>query len=116
MDRARAVAAALGVSSNVVFTDYQRYAAYYCAAMDVLLMTSKYEGLPLLVLHALAHGTPIVSSDVGSIRSCVSGAAGRVLATGEYGLAYAKAVLEVAPLRINYVSVGQHFHAVVSKR
>jgi glycosyltransferase involved in cell wall biosynthesis len=116
MDQAKATAAALGLSSNVVFTDYQRDAAYYCAAMDVLLMTSKYEGLPLLVLHALAHGTPIVSSDVGSIRSCVSGAAGRVLATGENDLVYAKAVLEVDRLRINDVSVGRHCRAVVSKR
>jgi len=117
MDQAKATAAALGLASNVVFTDYQRDAASYCAAMDVLLMTSKYEGLPLLVLHALAHGTPIVSSDVGSIRSCVSGAAGRVLATGENDLIYAKAVLEVGHLRdSDDVSVGRHCRAVVSTR
>jgi len=117
MPQLKATAAALGLASNIVFADYQRDAAYYCAAMDVLLMTSKYEGLPLLVLHALAHGTPIVSSDVGSIWSCVSGAAGRVLAPEENDLAYAKAVIEAGHLRDgDDVSVGRHCRAVVSTR
>jgi len=47
--------------------------------MDVLSMTSKFEGIPLAMLEAVAHGTPVVSSDVGGVRECVSGLLGRCL-------------------------------------
>jgi len=62
--------------------------------MDMLLMTSKYESLPLMVLHALAHGIPVVSSDVGGINRCLGERSGRTLPVDASPMAYAEAVLE----------------------
>ena len=79
------------IASRVVFTGFQRLAAQYCAAMDVLLMTSKYEGLPLVILEALACGTPVVSTDVGGIRECLQTETGVVLPEDASDVAYASA-------------------------
>ena len=89
-----AEAANLGLADRVVFAGYQREAAQYCAAMDVLLMTSQYEGMPMMVLHALAHGTPVVSSDVGGIGRCLTPQTGSVVPLHASDAAYADAVLE----------------------
>jgi teichuronic acid biosynthesis glycosyltransferase TuaC len=43
------------------------------AAADVLLLTSTSEGSPVSVMEALAGGVPIVATDVGDVKSMVSG-------------------------------------------
>jgi glycosyltransferase involved in cell wall biosynthesis len=40
-------------------------------AFDVLLMTSRYEGFPYVLLEALAAGCAIVTTRVGGVRDCV---------------------------------------------
>jgi glycosyltransferase involved in cell wall biosynthesis len=95
MDQAKKAAESLGLARDVVFTDYQRDAVDYCAAMDVMMLTSKYEGLPLVVLHALVQGTPVISSDVGGLSWWLTGHAGRVLPLNAANSAYAEAVLEI---------------------
>jgi hypothetical protein len=39
--------------------------------VDLLCITSTYEGLPLVLLEAMSRGIPVVSFDVGSIKSII---------------------------------------------
>ena len=96
LERCKARAAELGLGGHTHFVGYRRDAAHYCAAMDALLLTSKYEGLPIVLLEALAHGCPAVSSDVGGIRECLTPEFGRLLDVNAGDSAYADAVLELA--------------------
>jgi glycosyltransferase involved in cell wall biosynthesis len=54
----------------------------WIAAIDLLVVTSRYEGLPYAMLEALAAGVPILSTPVGGAAELLGGGAG-VVAAGE---------------------------------
>lgn len=63
------------------------------AAASVVLLTSNSEGCPNVVLEALALGTPVVSTDVGDVRTMVGdGASGDALFPDDIAAFVAKAV------------------------
>ncbi len=49
---------------------------YYFSAADALLLTSKWEGSPIVVKEALASGLPVVSVDVGDVKELTAGVDG----------------------------------------
>lgn len=55
-------AARLGIDQRVRFLGYVDDMPNFYPAVDALLLTSRYEGLPITILEAMATGTPIVSS------------------------------------------------------
>jgi glycosyltransferase involved in cell wall biosynthesis len=67
----RKAAKKLGIADRVRFAGYRGDAAACTSAMDALLVTSRYEGLPLVVLESLAHGTPVIAANVGGMSECV---------------------------------------------
>jgi glycosyltransferase involved in cell wall biosynthesis len=70
-DALKAHAAALGVAEQTTFLGYRRDVARLLAAMDVFVLTSVREGLPVSLIEAMAARRPVVSSDVGSVRDLV---------------------------------------------
>ncbi len=57
----------LKVAERVFFEGEQAAAPYYSVA-DLVLVTSRYEGYGLVIVEALASGTPVLSTDVGIAR------------------------------------------------
>jgi glycosyltransferase involved in cell wall biosynthesis len=60
-------ARSIGIEGRVIFAGYRRDAAAIMAAADVLAITSSKEGLPIVVLEAMAIGCPIIATAVGAI-------------------------------------------------
>jgi glycosyltransferase involved in cell wall biosynthesis len=58
---------ALGLDGAVHFLGYRDEVAPILAASDVVVVPSRAEGLPLVLLEALAVGRPVVASQVGGI-------------------------------------------------
>jgi glycosyltransferase involved in cell wall biosynthesis len=69
----------LGLSDYVHFGGYRPDIAPMLADMDCLLMVSNHEGIPQVVYMALSMGVPVVSSDAGGTRECVTEEVGHVL-------------------------------------
>ncbi|MBS2022743.1 MAG: glycosyltransferase [Deltaproteobacteria bacterium] len=96
LESLRALARSLGVDADVAFLGFQENAHAILAHSEVFALSSDWEGLPAVLLEAMALGTPVVST------RCPSGP-NEILAGGQYGLlvpvndagALARGLLEV---------------------
>lgn len=61
----------LGLSEHVVLTGVRQDLPDLYPAMDVFMLSSDREGLPITILEAMAAGVPVVSTNVGGIHACV---------------------------------------------
>jgi glycosyltransferase involved in cell wall biosynthesis len=59
--------AELDIAASVVFAGYRSDVSNLLAATDLFVMSSIKEGLPIVMLEAMAANVPIVSTDVGAI-------------------------------------------------
>jgi glycosyltransferase involved in cell wall biosynthesis len=71
LERVRRAADELGVSTTVRFLGRRPDAARFIAAADVVVNPSDVEGLPIVVLEAMAVGTPVVATAVGGVPSLI---------------------------------------------
>lgn len=71
-DALAADAVRLGVADRVMFTGARADARSVLARADMVVLPSRYEGLPLVLLEAMLAGRPIVAADVGGIRECLA--------------------------------------------
>jgi glycosyltransferase involved in cell wall biosynthesis len=74
----------LGLDDRVRFAGLQDDVVPFLSAMDLLLVTSDFEGLPLVVLEAMATELPVVATAVGGIPEAVTeGETGHLVPPGD---------------------------------
>ncbi|MEW6181592.1 MAG: glycosyltransferase family 4 protein [Bacillota bacterium] len=61
----------LGINEHVVFTGYREDVHELMQVMDVFVLASRWEGLPMVLMEAMALGIPVIASDVGGVRELV---------------------------------------------
>lgn len=66
-------AAERGVSNRVHVLGYRRDASRYLPWADALVLPSRNEGLPIVVLEACRQGLPVIASDVPELRESLDG-------------------------------------------
>src|SRR5438876_202317 len=87
-----ALARRLGLGARVVFTGLRHDVPRLLAAVDVLVLTSLYEGFPNVLLEAMATGAVAVATDVGGCRELVTSGETGVLVPPRAPAAVAAAV------------------------
>ncbi len=74
----------LGVGDSVRFPGMVTNVNEWYRRFDVFVVSSKREGLPMVLLEAMAHGIPVVSTDAGACSEVVNdGDGGLVVPTGD---------------------------------
>lgn len=88
-------AAALGIADRFKFLGYvdPETVCLWMNASDLLVLASRNEGCPNVVIEALACGTPVVASRVGAVPELVNDASGLLVPSGD-SAALAKAIHE----------------------
>ncbi|MCW8138158.1 MAG: glycosyltransferase [Planctomycetota bacterium] len=87
-----ALAHELGLRDVVRFAGLQTDVLPYLSAMDLFLMSSDFEGLPLALLEAMASGLPVVATRVGGVPEVISDGVHGLLASPGDEQALASAV------------------------
>jgi glycosyltransferase involved in cell wall biosynthesis len=90
----RALAADLGVTDRVHVLGYRGDASRYLALADALVLPSKIEGLPIVVLEALRSGVPVVASAIPEIAEAVEDGRSGLLFDGADSKALAAALAQ----------------------
>ncbi len=63
----------LNIRKRTIFTGFKNNPGNYIAAMDIFVLPSLSEGLPLALLEAMAAGKPVIASKTGGIPKVVDG-------------------------------------------
>jgi glycosyltransferase involved in cell wall biosynthesis len=79
----RASAEALGVLEAVEFAGVRKDMEQVYAEIDCLVLPSLREGMPMVVLEALASGKPVVATAVGAVPMLLSSGCGLVVPVGD---------------------------------
>jgi glycosyltransferase involved in cell wall biosynthesis len=101
-----AMARGLGIASRVTFLGVRRDVGDLMAALDVFVMPSLWEGLPLALVLAMGAGLPVVATTVAGIPEVVTdGETGWLVPPGD-SAALARALAAVLGDRARATSVG----------
>ena len=85
-----------GAPSNVSFPGFLEDRAAFFASLDLFVMPSRSEAWGLAALEAMAHGVPVIASNIGGLREIVEpGRGGWLFPTGD-AAALARAIEEAA--------------------
>jgi len=88
------LAASLGIANRITWAGERRDAATLARAFDAAVVCSRWEGLPLAALEAMAAGVPLVATSVGGLPTALAGGAGLLVPPADVGsLAAALATL-----------------------
>jgi glycosyltransferase involved in cell wall biosynthesis len=77
-EKLEAIANDLGIASHVMFTGQRRDMPGIHASLDIFALSSIDEGMPIVILEAMAASTPIVATSVGAVP--------KLIASGKTGL------------------------------
>jgi glycosyltransferase involved in cell wall biosynthesis len=83
LDEHKAQARSLGIVEKVVFTGFRSDLPDLLSALDLFWLTSRSEGMPNVLLEAMAAGIPAIAFDVAGVRELIdNGRDGVVVAQG----------------------------------
>lgn len=83
-EAARQKAADLGLNDYCHFIGYREDPTLWLAAMDIFLLLSRFEGLPLVIIEAMQQGVPVIAHAVGGTGELVrDGVNGYLIPAGD---------------------------------
>lgn len=103
----------IGVSDRTLFLGYRRDIPKLLAAMDVFVLSSIREGLPISLIEAMAARRPVVASDIGSIKDLVQDGRNGVLVPSGDAVSFGKVLQRLIENRELREGLGEGGHRTV---
>lgn len=100
----KALANRLGVAEKISWLGLRDDVPHLLKAADAYVMSSEWEGLPMVLLEASAAGLPIVATDVGGVREIVAPEAGGTLVAARDHTGLADAMRQLMGLSADELS------------
>jgi len=91
-DRLVQLATSLGIQERVRLVGYQSQPNRFLRAMDLFVLTSRSEGLPISLLEAWASRLPVISTNVGGVPDVISEGIDGLIVPNDDGLGLAVAI------------------------
>lgn len=85
----------LGLGDTVYFLGVRKDVSNLMNTSKIFVLPSRWEGLPMVILEAMAHGLPVISTPVGGIPEVVKNRENGILVPKEDPNSLSKAILEV---------------------
>jgi glycosyltransferase involved in cell wall biosynthesis len=104
------LAARLGISGRIHFVGWQPDMPGLLAAADLLLLTSLWEGMPNIVLEAMAAARPVVSTEVHGVRELLGSAAAKQVTPQNDAQHFVEAVVDLCTDRDLAARIGEENH------
>lgn len=111
----RAQVRSLGLGEYVQMAGKRVDMSHVMASFDAFVLPSSYEGLPLVLLEAMACGLPVVATRVGAVPELLGGRAGGILVDPRDGKALAAGMRELMSNPEEARRMGRRNRAVVRR-
>jgi glycosyltransferase involved in cell wall biosynthesis len=85
----------LGLAERVILSGSSKDVGSIYAALDVVLLTSRFEGTPNVLIEAQAAGIPVVAPDVGGVNEALLDGVTGILVGNRKASSFARAVLKI---------------------
>ena len=103
------------LGESIEFLGFRSDVTELMSKSDMFVMSSKNEGMPMVILEAMSMGLPCVSTDAGGIGDCVDAEVGRLVPVGDSGK-LADAILELVADPSELARLGRQAHARARER
>ena len=91
----KGLASQMGISRRIIFTGFREDVVDIINCFDIFLISSQHEGIPMVVLEAMALGKTVVAFEVGGLKEIIEHGRSGLLVAGGDPSALAKACLDI---------------------
>ncbi len=104
-----------GITYNVTFTGYQKDVKNLIAMSDVVVLSSLWEGLPNILLEAMALKKPVIATAVGGVREIVKNGETGFLVQPACASELAQKIINVLLDKTGSLTIGDNGYVFVKK-
>jgi glycosyltransferase involved in cell wall biosynthesis len=105
----------LGLGDTVHFLGVRKDVSNLMDASKIFVLPSRWEGLPMVILEAMAHGLPVISTPVGGIPEVITNGENGILIPKENPYSLSEAILRVLNNEELLEKLSQNAYEIVRK-
>jgi len=106
----------LGLEKICIFAGFRNDVETFYQAMDFMILSSLTEGLPLVVLEAMAHSKPVVSTSVGGVPEVIIDGENGYLVQSGNAEALAEGISRALDQFDQFTEIGQKAHDLIKDK